>query len=148
MIQYACVFDRVDILEVIYAYENDFVTEEAIDLLKNNTEINIPKGSTALMLAISCNSNRCVSFLLKDLTLIDVKIPLNEKNESAVMVAARLPGYLAAEIALSHPILQQKEFHYETAVSENIVKIALKNDNTFLTHLFTELLATPRADCL
>lgn len=105
LMQYACVFDRVDILEVIHPFENDFVTEEAIDLLKNNTDINVPKDSTALMLAISCNSNRCVSFLLRDLTLSDVKIPLNEKNESAVIVAARLPGYLAAEIALSHPIL-------------------------------------------
>ncbi|CAL6003708.1 Conserved_hypothetical protein [Hexamita inflata] len=148
LLQYACVFDNIKILEEVYSFEKDFVTSEEIQLFKNNETIIVPKNSTPLMITIVCNSTKCVNYLLKDLTLQDVRIPLNDLHESSVVLAARLPGYQAAQLALQNSILQQKEFHFQTEESQNILNVACENKNSFLMHLFTKLLATPRADCL
>lgn len=64
LLQYACVFDRLDILKLIYQTEKDSICDVALNIYKNNTDIEIPAQTTPLQLAILCNSIRCTQFLL------------------------------------------------------------------------------------
>lgn len=70
---------------------------------------------------------------------------MNEKKETTSLICARLPEYQAAHIALSFPLLQTKEFFYETEDTQNVVLAACRASNEFLMHLFTQLLASPNA---
>ena len=113
LLQYACVFDNLEIMKVMYDAEKDFVTSVETQLRKNNTDIMLPAKCTPLMIAIACNSTRCTMSLLQKINMNDVRIDLNEANESASLMAARLPGVRAAELALECSNLQTKEFYYE-----------------------------------
>lgn len=74
-----------------------------------------------------------------------MRIPLNELGETTSVVCARLPEYEAAHVALLFPLLQTKEFFYETEKTKNVVLAACESRNEFLMHLFTQLLATANA---